>query len=436
MKENYPPHKFKTKILKVFDTRELAYEWEVKIQQFLKTTKNPLYINKRDIFSYDENWSVSKSVTQLSIMGEYIRKFKSITEAGEIFKPAQSNPTSIIGNISACLKGKTRTAYGFIWVYSKEFTHEHDYSLKNITRRKPFLQIDKDGVVVSRWGSIADAVKGLGLKSPPSRDCGKISGGYFWYSEELFNNNKEDILNTISEYNNSYKVVPKVNYVYYDGSNKIPIPVDEYIPERGVNDGLRQRFINRVKNKRLYKGKYLTVLEHTPIEECDKMYKDELVRISKFNKGLKPQRIDIPIVQLSMSGELINEFLDPLDIPQPSLYGLEGVRKCLKKKQQCVGDSQWFYKHEYISNPDIGRGLLNGIKHFKYEVAQLSLIDNTIINLFYSESDAKRAMGGKGAINDVLRGLQSKSCGFGWARIYKPHEYVLGDVYIPYQKEQ
>ena len=52
----------------------------------------------------------SKPILQYDLEGKFIKEWKSLTEAGLIFN---SSPC----NINAVLKGRNKTAYGFIWRY-------------------------------------------------------------------------------------------------------------------------------------------------------------------------------------------------------------------------------------------------------------------------------------------------------------------------------
>lgn len=55
-----------------------------------------------------------KAVVQLSISGEYIAAYESIVEAAEKIKKKD-------GNINQCLKNKTKTAYGYKWMYEEDY---------------------------------------------------------------------------------------------------------------------------------------------------------------------------------------------------------------------------------------------------------------------------------------------------------------------------
>lgn len=57
----------------------------------------------------------SKSVIQFSISGEFIKKYECISDA----ERALNIPQGGGGHISSCAKGKSKSAYGYIWKYSE-----------------------------------------------------------------------------------------------------------------------------------------------------------------------------------------------------------------------------------------------------------------------------------------------------------------------------
>jgi hypothetical protein len=58
---------------------------------------------------------ISKPVLQYDLQGNFIQEFKSIRDAKSFLGKSKNN-----GDISACLKGRQKTAFGFIWKYKFE----------------------------------------------------------------------------------------------------------------------------------------------------------------------------------------------------------------------------------------------------------------------------------------------------------------------------
>lgn len=69
------------------------------------------------------NESCSKSVNQFSLDGEYIKTFPSISDAARYIQSLapekRTNLSGIVQHISHAAKGKRKTAYKFIWKFTK-----------------------------------------------------------------------------------------------------------------------------------------------------------------------------------------------------------------------------------------------------------------------------------------------------------------------------
>ncbi len=79
---------------------------------FIWRYKEDFYNSHEKIRPYKNN--NTKEIVQLSKQGKFINGFKSITEASEHTGVSSSN-------ISSVLRGKTRTAKGFKWMYKEEY---------------------------------------------------------------------------------------------------------------------------------------------------------------------------------------------------------------------------------------------------------------------------------------------------------------------------
>lgn len=73
----------------------------------------------------------SKAVIQLSLTGEFIREWISITEANKSFKLKQSD-----SNISKCCNGKCKSYQGFMWVKKSEYNPNKTYTYSPIINGK------------------------------------------------------------------------------------------------------------------------------------------------------------------------------------------------------------------------------------------------------------------------------------------------------------
>lgn len=112
--------------------------------------------------------------------GQIINEFSSILEAGAYMgKPARGM------NISDVCRGKQKTAFGYYWSYSK------DYTLPNLEnqKKKKIRQLDKQGNLIKIFDSVASASEEIsGVRENSCSTCiascarGKIptAYGYRW----------------------------------------------------------------------------------------------------------------------------------------------------------------------------------------------------------------------------------------------------------------
>lgn len=129
-------------------------------------------------------------VMQFTLSGEFVKKYDSVTIAGE--------ETNIcISNIAKCCKEKLKSAGNYVWRYA-------DCNLNSITynhkTNKQVTQYTKNGVSICVHNSIIEAsVKSNVDQSSITKCCkGKLqtAGGYIWkYTDE---NNMETILGSVS----------------------------------------------------------------------------------------------------------------------------------------------------------------------------------------------------------------------------------------------
>lgn len=110
--------------------------------------------------------SSSKKVYQYSLDGNFIKEWKSSTEAGKSLGKTNSK-------ICSCARGKRNKAYGFIWNYKKlkkvepykkiVIISENQKENLKLINSKPVLQYDKNNNFIREWESAKKAAKELGL---------------------------------------------------------------------------------------------------------------------------------------------------------------------------------------------------------------------------------------------------------------------------------
>jgi hypothetical protein len=81
------------------------------MQHKINTYKNFIWRYENDVDLKPKQHSNNKPILQYSLLGEFIKEWKSASEAAEILFQKQSS------SISDCLKGKTKKSYGFIWKF-------------------------------------------------------------------------------------------------------------------------------------------------------------------------------------------------------------------------------------------------------------------------------------------------------------------------------
>lgn len=127
------------------------------------------------------NWK-HVSILQYSLCGEFVAKFETVSEAGAaIGKPTQ--------DISKCLVGKYRHAYGYIWVYANSKNIQDIIQKKTRPPKscKRIKQYSLNGEYINTFDSISSAKKSLGRSRIRISECAqglrRSAGGYIWRYE-------------------------------------------------------------------------------------------------------------------------------------------------------------------------------------------------------------------------------------------------------------
>lgn len=135
-------------------------------------------------------------IIQLDLKGNYLNRFISSGEAGDFI-----GKESVSGIKRCCEKDKYRQAYGYIWVYEKDYLSgniDWDYYLnKPENKPKPVLQYDINMNLIKEWES-AYSTRTYGFsESTVAAACnGKYNTykGYIWVwkdNPELYFKNKQ-----------------------------------------------------------------------------------------------------------------------------------------------------------------------------------------------------------------------------------------------------
>jgi predicted DNA-binding protein YlxM (UPF0122 family) len=127
-------------------------------------------------------YDTGKAVIQLSIDGDFINGFKSVTEA--------KYQTGCSG-ISEVCRGISSHSGGFLWlfkedyeVFTKENLPDRNIKKKRVKYGSEVAQMTTDDVKIKIWGNVTEASKGTGIKETNIyRSCHgtrKSAGGFKW----------------------------------------------------------------------------------------------------------------------------------------------------------------------------------------------------------------------------------------------------------------
>lgn len=136
----------------------------------------------------------SKSILMYDKEGNFIRRFECIADANEYFGKDRT-----CNGICGCLRGKKKTAYGFIFIYVDD---DQDILRKKISEvnnnksgeahKKPILMFDKEGNFIRRFECVKDTDEFFGKKDASSSVSACLTGrrktayGYvFKYADEV-----------------------------------------------------------------------------------------------------------------------------------------------------------------------------------------------------------------------------------------------------------
>ena len=176
--KKYGYDNFKRTTIKVFDTKEEAYEFE-------KLIVTPTLLKSKQCYNTTiggiggGNEIQKKTVYQFDLNGNFIRSYKSVRDAAMTVSP--DNQDTIRASIKNCCLGTSYSSCGFFWSYYKEFIKKEDYQ-NNINRRKnKIAQYTLSGKFLRYYDNITEARNATGLRNLYSSIRGECSiGGFQW----------------------------------------------------------------------------------------------------------------------------------------------------------------------------------------------------------------------------------------------------------------
>ena len=105
-----------------------------------------------------KNHSRKRKTIMLSLKGEFIQEFESITKACEYLKENNIVEKPIHTNISSVCRKERKTAYGYVWVYYEDYIN-NNYDIKSIAKNsksKSVMCIDTGKIYPSIYKAFLD----------------------------------------------------------------------------------------------------------------------------------------------------------------------------------------------------------------------------------------------------------------------------------------
>jgi len=129
----------------------------------------------------------SKEVIQLSLNGDFISEYSSITEASKFVK------NTSVSKISKCCNGNSKSHASYIWVFKNDYNKDINYKLdtKHTGKSKKIIKLSLNGDFLNEYDSAKEAEESNNISRKAITKCcsgkSKTSGGYIWKYKEDYN---------------------------------------------------------------------------------------------------------------------------------------------------------------------------------------------------------------------------------------------------------
>lgn len=182
-KQKWENKDFRERFQKIAQTRAADPEYRKKLSRVLTEKRNTDEYRQSMMGGNNPN---AKSVLQYSVDGKLIKKYNSISDACRAVGANHSN-------IVACINGRLKIAYGFLWDYEDGKNNIDDRVAKLQSyinpKAKSIIQCDLKGNAIKQFRSITEACDSLGAStgtlSMALRGKRKTAYGYIWkYARE------------------------------------------------------------------------------------------------------------------------------------------------------------------------------------------------------------------------------------------------------------
>jgi hypothetical protein len=142
------------------------------------------------------DYSPTRKIVQLSLDGEFIRKWNSMNEAENYLGITKHK-------ISAVCSGKRKTTGGYRWMYKEDYEKMKGDIIPFAGQRyntKEVIQLTLNNDYIKEWQSVTEAQKDLSVSNITSACKGKYktAGGFKWmYKEDFDRYIENDCLNLV-----------------------------------------------------------------------------------------------------------------------------------------------------------------------------------------------------------------------------------------------
>lgn len=268
-------------------------------------------------------------ILQIDLDGNILNEFVSAGEAGDYLGKES------VGGIKKCCDGnKYKQAYGYIWIYKKDWDN---FKLEDhITTYKsdiPVSQYSMDNVLIKRWDTARNASKEIkGSYSEILQVCSgeRVSyRGFIWKytdNEDLYDKTREKIRKEIEDKKNETSL-----------SILQLSPIGEFVKKWNNAKETENDGFNKSSVKSCCAGDMTWYNEYIFIYEKDADTINDRVQRLKDSKIKK-----IPILQYDNNNNLVKEWDSINTIQGFSKYS---IKKCLKERTYVFKDYIWKYKY-------------------------------------------------------------------------------------------
>jgi len=276
--------------------------------------------------------SKSKPILQIDTNGNLVKRWYGVSEISKKL----GFSASAIKDAVKMLRGYL--AYGFIWVYEKEYdvkTFSVNYYLNNKNQTKRIVQLDMDGNLINTWESLVDVInKNKNYKmSSLSNLCNKTTVSHKSYKGFIWMYEYEYLKNGCKKY-----------FKLYGGKKQVVIQMDKDLNIIKIWDSMANA------------ANYFNT-SPTNISDCAKGRTKtsngfRWIKKSDYDKGILTKYIQKEskykkIIQLELDNNYIFEWNNSREIERKLGFSHSLIQNCCKGKYKTAYKFKWMYKEDY-----------------------------------------------------------------------------------------